>query len=331
MTTTALVTIKSDKMSLSESDFNQVIADRANLTDEDLASTIVGVFDGVKRYTLGKLKPLILEVERRFKNIRNKKHANGKPLTFNGHTGMKTWCPKDLGYSYRQVRRMLDFNLEDEIKSRAPWSTKTADGTTVLEAFSTVQKDIRRSEKPGDYFEREAIYFTKQLYAIHWPIWNRLLIVASEDIGLADLSVSREVKHLAEVAKTVKDAKHSDLLMLIEAVALCCRAKKSRAIDNAVHYDKTWTPMTDEEAEKMVSDTTAYTVPEYANDGLHGASNGGALEKFVVNEDAVLGNRSEVGEIVSAEYKRGYDEGFAAGVASVPPPIKKPKRKPKKA
>jgi hypothetical protein len=91
--------------------------------------------------------------------------------------------------------------------------------------------------------------------------------------------------------------------------------------------------MTDEEAEKMASDTTAYTVPEYSNDGLHGASNGGAQEKFVVKEDAALGNRSEVAEIVSAEYKRGYDEGFAAGVASVPVPTKpKPtKRKPKKA
>jgi hypothetical protein len=110
---------------------------------------------------------------------------------------------------------------EKKTTSRAPLSTKTADGTNVLEAFSTIQKDIRRSEKPGDDFEREAIYYTKQLYAIHWKIWKRLLIIASEDIGLADLSVSREVAHLAEVAKTVKDAKHSDLLMLIEAVALC--------------------------------------------------------------------------------------------------------------
>jgi len=327
----AVATIKSDKMSLSESEFDQVITNRVNVTDEELVAAIVGVFEGVKRYSLGKLKPLILEVERRFKNIRNKKHANGQPLTFNGHTGMKTWCPKILGYSYRQVRRMLDFKLEKEVKSRAPWSTKTADGTTVLAAFSTIQKDIRRSEKPGDYFEREAIYFTKQLYAIHWPIWKRLLIVASEDIGLADLSVSREVTHLSEVAKTVKDAKHSDLLMLVEAVAICCRAKKSRVIDNAINYEQSWTPMADEEVKKAIDDTTPHTVPVYADDDLHGVHNGGSRMDFLINEDAALGNRSNIAEIIPADYKRAYHDGFAAGVASVTPPKTKPKRKPNKA
>jgi len=294
-------------MSLSESDFNQLIAGRQTITDAELVTAIVGVYGGVKRYTLGRLKPLILEVERRFKLIRNKKHANGKPLTFDGCTGMKEWCPKVLDYSYKQVRRMLDFKLEKDSASRAPWSTKTADGTKVLDAFSTIQKTIRRCEKPGDKFEKTAIYFTKQLYAIRWPIWKRLLILASEDVGLADISVSHEVKHLAEVAKTVKDAKHSDLLPLLEAVTICCRAKKSRAMDNACNWNtKTFVPVTAKELDAAVADETVVTVPAYAHDGLHTEKKHGTKPKaelvadFLVNEDAALGNKSAIVEVVDA-------------------------------
>lgn len=303
---------------------------------KDLPLDVLAVFTRnlIGHYGKGLYKisrPFLQDVKRNFDNLDRKKQVDGSYREYDGARSFNDWLEKhkDQIGSKRNAYYILDGGVPDNGKlSRAPWSTKTADGTTVLDAFSTIQKDIRRSEKPGDYFEREAIYFTKQLYFIHWPIWKRLLIVASEDIGLADLSVSREVAHLWEVAKMVKDAKHSDLLMLIEAVAICCRAKKSRAIDNAIHYDKTWTPMTDEQAEKLVSETTAYTVPDYADDGLHTASNGGDHEKFVVNEDAALGNRSEIGEIVSAEYKRGYDEGFAAGVASVMLPTKsKPSKK----
>jgi hypothetical protein len=333
--TTALATLDSDKVSLSESKFNETIANRTNVTDGELQAAIVGVFDGLKRFTLGKLKPLIVEVERRFKNHRNQKHANGKPWTFGGCTGMKSWCPKHLDYSYRQVRRMLDFNLLKDSASRAPWSTKTADGTKVLDAFSTIQKSIRRSEKPGDEYEKTAVYFTKQLYAIGgWDIWKRLLIIASEDVGLADLSVSREITHLASVAKKVTDAKHSDLLPLIQAVVICCRAKKSRAMDNACNWDETtYTPMTEKELDVAIADKTVPAVPEYAHDGLHTDKKHGKKRKaalkaeFLLNEDAALGNKSEIAEIVTNDYSRGYHDGFAAGVASVTPPIKPTKRK----
>jgi hypothetical protein len=122
--------------------------------------------------------------------------------------------------------------------------------------------------------------------------------VASEDIGLADLSVSQEVSRLWEVSKTVKDAKHSDLLMLIEAVAICCRAKKSRAMDNAVNFKSTWTAPTKEETEKMMADTTVHAVPDFADDGLHtGKNTNGTVEKFLASEDAALGNRSSIPEI----------------------------------
>ena len=151
---------------------------------------------------------------------------DGTYLEIDGTSSFEKWCEKHEKFigSSRNAYYILNGgnkNRKPKPSTRrgAPWS-KIDGGATVLEAFSTVQKDIRRCAAPGDSYEREAIDFTKRLYFFGWDIWKRLLIIASEDIGLADISVSKEVSRLWEVSKTVKDAKHSDLLMLVEAVEL---------------------------------------------------------------------------------------------------------------
>ena len=249
-------------------------------------------------------RPLLKEVKRRFKILPREKQVDGTYLEIDGTSSFEKWCEKHEKFigSSRNAYYILNGgnkNRKPKPSTRrgAPWS-KIDGGATVLEAFSTVQKDIRRCAAPGDSYEREAIDFTKRLYFFGWDIWKRLLIIASEDIGLADISVSKEVSRLWEVSKTVKDAKHSDLLMLVEAVAICCRAKKSRAMDNAINCKQTWTAMTDEEAKNAIADTTIHAVPSYANDGLHtGKKNDGTVAKFLVDEDAALGNRSSIPEI----------------------------------
>jgi hypothetical protein len=256
-------------------------------------------------------RPLLVEVKRRFKNLPREKQVNGLYLEIDGATSFEKWCEKHekLIGSSRNAYYILNGGNKNRTPSSArrgaPWS-KMDGGETVLEAFSTIQKDIRRCVAPGDSYEQEAIDFTKRLYFFGWEIWKRLLIVASEDIGLADISVSQEVSRLWEVSKTVKDKKHSDLLMLVEAVAICCRAKKSRAMDNAVNFKQTWTPMTDAEAKNAVADTTVHTIPSYANDGIHTGKRGSApttttkqrkLAHFIANEDASLGNRGSIDEI----------------------------------
>ena len=182
-------------------------------------------------------RPLLKEVKRRFKILPREKQVDGTYLEIDGATSFEKWCEKHEKFigSSRNAYYILDGgnkNRKPKPSARrgAPWS-KIDGGATVLEAFSTVQKDIRRCAAPGDSYEREAIDFTKRLYFLGWEIWKRLLIIASEDIGLADIPASKEVSRLWEVSKTVKDAKHSDLLMLVEAVAICRRAKKSRAME----------------------------------------------------------------------------------------------------
>jgi len=250
-------------------------------------------------------RPLLKEVKRRFKILPREKQVDGTYLAIDGGTSFEKWC--EIHEKFIGSSRNAYYILNGGNKNRtpkppsarrgAPW-TKMEDGANAFEAFSTVQKSIRRCAAPGDEHEQRAIDFTKRLYAHGWDVWKRLKIVASEDIGLADLSVSQEVSRLWEVSKTVKDAKHSDLLMLVEAVAICCRAKKSRAIDNAINWKPTYTAMTDEEANEAIVDTTIHPVPDYANDGLHtGKKNDGTVEKFLANEDAALGNRSSIPEI----------------------------------
>jgi hypothetical protein len=209
---------------------------------------------GTKMRDVFVARPLLKEVKRRFKILPREKQVDGTYLEIDGATSFEKWCEKHEKFigSSRNAYYILNGGNKNRKPSAtrgaawhsarrgAPWA-KIDGGATVLEAFSTVQKDIRRCAAPGDSYEREAIDFTKRLYFFGWEIWKRLLIIASEDIGLADISVSKEVSRLWEVSKTVKDAKHSDLLMLVEAVAICCRAKKSRAMDNAINCKQTWT------------------------------------------------------------------------------------------
>jgi len=287
----------------SPDEITAMVKQRTTVDATELAS-YTRTLIGTKMRDVLVARPLLKEVKRRFKILPREKQVDGTYLEIDGATSFEKWCEKHekfIGSSRNAYYILNGGNKNRKPKPSsgcgAPWS-KIDGGATVLEAFSTVQKDIRRCAAPGDSYEREAIDFTKRLYFFGWEIWKRLLIIASEDIGLADISVSKEVSRLWEVSKTVKDAKHSDLLMLVEAVAICCRAKKSRAMDNAINCKQTWTAMTDEEAKKAIADSTVHAVPSYANDGLHtGKKNDGTVEKFLANEDAALGNRSSIPEI----------------------------------
>ncbi|MFI5117168.1 MAG: hypothetical protein ACHP8B_10780 [Terriglobales bacterium] len=129
-------------------------------------------------------------------------------------------------------------------------------------AKSAFQKCIRRG------MEKEALYLARQFYEAGqetW-IWRRLLVITQEDIGVADLSV---VKQVVDIVMTLnvawrligksklmsgKDAK-SDILALYNAVIVCCRAEKSRAADNcAVWFNSnpTWRPPLEDEFPELV-------------------------------------------------------------------------------
>lgn len=108
------------------------------------------------------------------------------------------------------------------------------------EVVSALQKSIRRG------LEEDALYWAAEL---HWKhdniLWKRLLIIASEDVGMASPSTAILVRNLyanyclftssrtpEDDALPVKD-KDAARLFLIHAVLALARAKKSRQVDHA--------------------------------------------------------------------------------------------------
>lgn len=110
----------------------------------------------------------------------------------------------------------------------------TRHGIPFDEAVSGLIKEMRRSR------ERQALAFAVELaessYEAH--VWKRLLIFVAEDIGLAQPERAVEVKALYDIAQVLKQKKDDKArpwrLMMVEAVLLCCRSRKSRICDNAL-------------------------------------------------------------------------------------------------
>ena len=112
------------------------------------------------------------------------------------------------------------------------YELKTRKDFDFFESASAMQKAIRRSD------EQVALFFSTELYLSGYRkyVWKRLLIIASEDIGLADpdlitriLSLKQSCDFINEVATKGFD----DIIPVVHAVLLMCRCDKSRLVDNA--------------------------------------------------------------------------------------------------
>jgi replication-associated recombination protein RarA len=112
----------------------------------------------------------------------------------------------------------------------------TVGGYLNSECTSAMQKCIRRG------LEEEALFWATELdlsgYAAY--VWRRLQIIASEDIGLADPNVCVQVRALCE--NWVEQRKNAPKerrnitgrILLVHAILICARAKKSRMVDTAL-------------------------------------------------------------------------------------------------
>ncbi|MGA8733705.1 MAG: hypothetical protein WB558_07265 [Terriglobales bacterium] len=114
----------------------------------------------------------------------------------------------------------------------------TLDDHPTDEAVSALHKAIRR----GD--ERQAAYWCKELDQAGFPgsAWNRILITASEDIGVAERGVAADVRALYENWRTfpgkADDATEegsAKRLFLVHAAMVVCRARKSRMVDHLLN------------------------------------------------------------------------------------------------
>jgi replication-associated recombination protein RarA len=113
-----------------------------------------------------------------------------------------------------------------------PWyDVPTPRGYSKPECASALQKGIRR----GD--EKVALFFASELdLAGHGKyVWKRLLIITSEDVGIAEPNMPATIRALYENWKELRESKGvpSHRLVLLHAVLLLVNAAKSRRVDDA--------------------------------------------------------------------------------------------------
>jgi replication-associated recombination protein RarA len=118
-----------------------------------------------------------------------------------------------------------------------PWPT--VGGYDFYEVVSALQKSIRRG------LEEDALFWGTELYLSDYAdhAWNRLLIISSEDIGLAAPLASISVKNLHDLYSRDKKSGESRLYF-VHAILTLVRAPKSRIADHAtnVFFDGTRGP-----------------------------------------------------------------------------------------
>jgi hypothetical protein len=122
--------------------------------------------------------------------------------------------------------------MENE-KMLTPEHMRTKHGYAVDEVASAVQKCIRRG------LEEDALYWAYEMMgspnkAHHTQLWNRLKVIASEDVGPADPNIPI----LIDVLWRNWKEKKAELIFTVNAITALCRAKKSRINDNAINMLK---------------------------------------------------------------------------------------------
>ena len=266
------------------------------MDNEALAAFVV---QGVKqaRITAG----AVLELRKRF-------HAKPKKDIIDGCRTWAAFCTTRLGISARHACRLIEDTGEENPASKhdgsakrkhngplPPWSDKATspDGYKYDLVISALQGYVR------DGNEGEAVKLVKQLYAAGYKVWPRIRTYAEEEAGLSAIDLTLMVAGLEETAGKVKtDGHRRDLLCIIKATMLVCRAKKSRAVDNAIHrfdlYDGE--VPTDDEVKALAESTEPPApIPDKAYDKhtTDGRKMGRGMEHFL-EEKATLQNESDV-------------------------------------
>jgi len=104
----------------------------------------------------------------------------------------------------------------------------TCNKYSLFEAASALQKEIRRGH------EEQAMYWALELAETYADfLWVRLIIIANEDIGLADPTVIVLTESLRIQFYLVRKKKGASWrIVLANAIIALCRAKKTRLADS---------------------------------------------------------------------------------------------------
>jgi len=158
-----------------------------------------------------------------------------------------------------------------------------------FESASAMQKAIRRSD------EQVALFFSTELYLSGYRkyVWKRLLIIASEDIGLADPNLVTKIVSLKQSCDWISEIAtkgFDDIIPLVHAVLLMCRCEKSRLVDNA----KIW----------AMKEKHNMEVPDYALDKhtKRGKIKGRGLDHFFEEGAKLYPHKKMVNESIYASF-----------------------------
>jgi len=199
---------------------------------------------------------------------------------------------------------------------------KTPSGHIVGTVKSFAVWEIRQgNEKAAGYWMRQ-LFLAQKSVAV--DPWRLLHIHAVEEVGLADLSVVRDLLDLEDTAKGIKDGEslpplvrdlivlkrnamrirdgNTELLPLMLGTALLCRAKKSRLGDNMCIYfrlNPTYVPPTEADITAMASEENPQ--PEYPPDHdvydkhtVEGKAMKRGVEHFLTSSKSQIKNPSPI-------------------------------------
>jgi len=105
---------------------------------------------------------------------------------------------------------------------------QTPRGYDIYELLSALQKDIRRGK------EYPAVFWAVELESFNpKALWNRLRVIASEDVGIANPLASLFVDVLEkEYDDAIRRKNDSSRLFLVHAVLYLAKSPKNRAVDD---------------------------------------------------------------------------------------------------
>lgn len=181
-------------------------------------------------------------------------------------------------------------------KSQGGGGAISTHGFDMFEVASALQKEIRRGN------EEDAMYWALEFLPKYegW-LWRRLLVIANEDIGIADMNVVQFVTSQCNGWFTVRylNGKNECKLVLANTILAMCRAEKCRLSD---HFQI---------VVDIENDRNRHEIPDYALDKhtRRGKSMGRGVDHWL-EHGAVLSPESEIEDL----YAERAHEIWRAGI-----------------
>lgn len=198
---------------------------------------------------------------------------------------------------------MVRFLKSREVVMGHIMATRTVRGFQLGECVSALQKAVRRGDEQG------ALTWAVEIDQSGFGsmLWSRILVITSEDIGIAEPHLPAVIRSLYDNYQTFVKRNNPNMperLFVVHAVMLLARAKKSRIVDNAI-----W-------ATYGIPEPLVAEIPDYALDGhtARGRSLKAGNTAETNREAFHLENEADVGPNPYNERKTAWREqnGFAA-------------------